>query len=152
MVVYRISNTKYCDDLSGEGARINGGRWNHKLTPCVYTSESRALATLEFTVNVNIHFIPKALSVVAIEVLDSDIKTISLADLPGNWKDSPAPVAAKDFGTSLLRKTNTYIIKIPSVIIPDEFNYLLNPIHPNAGSFKILSIKDFLYDVRIKLT
>ena len=62
MLVYRIGRTKRAGDLTGEGSRLNGGRWNHKLTPCIYTSESRALALLEYTVNVNIDEIPRALT------------------------------------------------------------------------------------------
>ena len=62
MKVYRLSKTKFAEDLTGEGARLNGGRWNHILTACLYTAESRALAVLEYTVNVNIDDIPRALA------------------------------------------------------------------------------------------
>ena len=73
MIVYRIGSTKYANDLTGEGARLNGGRWNHKLTPCVYTSESRSLAILEYTVNVNVYDIPRALSMASIEIPETSI-------------------------------------------------------------------------------
>ena len=70
--------------------------------------------------------------------------------MPGNWKAYPAPAAKKDFGSKLLLTAAEPIIKIPSSIITDEFNYLLNPLNPDSSQFKLLDIKDFIYDVRIK--
>ena len=150
MLVYRIGKTRYATDLSGEGARLYGGRWNHKLTACIYTSESRALAVLEYTVNVNIEAIPRSLSITVIEIPSSSIFTLTENKLPGNWKESPAPAATKDFGTQLLKAAKTAIIKIPSAIISQECNYLLNPAHINSKAFKIVEVSDFVYDVRIK--
>jgi RES domain-containing protein len=151
MLVYRIGKTKYAKDLSGEGARLNGGRWNHKLVPCTYTSESRALALLEYTVNVNIEDIPRALSITTFEIQDSQIQLLTEADLPGNRRQIPAPSSTKDFGTALLRSLNYSVTGIPSSILPNEYNYLLNPLHPNSRNFKIADIADFAYDVRIKI-
>ena len=151
MIVYRIGKTRYAKDLSGEGARLNGGRWNHKLTACIYTSESRALALLEYTVNINIEDIPRALSITSIEIPAAQIYELEEAQLPGNWKLAPAPSSTKQYGTQLLKTASKAIIKLPSAIITQEFNYLLNPIHNGSKSFKIVEVKDFVYDVRIKL-
>jgi RES domain-containing protein len=150
MIVYRIGKTKYSNDLTGEGARINGGRWNHILTPCVYTSENRALALLEYTVNVNIDDMPRALCITAIEITDDGIEELKQSDLPGDWTLVPAPTSTKDFGTNLLKAAARPILKIPSTIIPKEFNFLLNPLHADSRNFKIASVEDFIYDVRIK--
>ncbi|MGI8637275.1 MAG: RES family NAD+ phosphorylase, partial [Segetibacter sp.] len=79
MIVYRIGRLKYSKDLSGEGAKLNGGRWNHKLTPCLYTSASRSLAILEYTVNVNIDDIPRALSMTTLEIPDKKILRLTIA-------------------------------------------------------------------------
>lgn len=151
MVVYRIGKSKYAKDLTGEGARLNGGRWNHKFTTCIYTSESRALALLEYTVNVNIDDIPRALSITTFEIPGIGVLELKEADLPGNWKEVPAPSSTKDFGSSLLKTAAYPIIKIPSCVIPNEFNYLLNPVHVDSKDFKILDISDFVFDVRLKL-
>ena len=151
MVVYRVGKTKYANDLKGEGARLFGGRWNNKMVGCLYTSESRALAVLEYTVNVNIDDIPRALSITVIEVPDGPIKILSEADLPGDWKLSPAPSSTKDFGSKLLLTAAEPVIRIPSSVIPGEFNFLLNPLHADSSKFKILEVKDFVYDVRIKV-
>lgn len=151
MIVFRVGRTKYANDLTGEGARLNGGRWNHKLTSCVYTSESRALAVLEYTVNINIDDIPRALSITAIEIPEKKILELTIAELPGDWRNAPAPGSAKNFGTQLLRKGNFAIIKVPSAVISEEYNFLLNPLHRESSKFSIVDIEDFVYDVRIKL-
>lgn len=151
MLVYRIGKTKHANDLSGEGAKINGGRWNHKNFPCVYTSESRALSLLEYTVNINIEEIPRALSITTIEIPDSEILIINEATLPGDWKQIPVPSSTKDFGTRFLKAGKKAIIQIPSSVIKEEYNYLLNPAHSESKNFKIVEIRDLIYDVRIKL-
>ena len=151
MIVYRVGRTKFSKDLLGEGARLHGGRWNHIFTPCIYTSESRALAVLEYTVNVNINDIPRSLSITTFEIPDVGIQELTIAYLPGNWKEFPAPASTKDLGTSFLSLAASPIIKIPSAVITQEFNYILNPKNADSKYFRILQIEDFIYDVRIKL-
>jgi RES domain-containing protein len=150
MIVYRIGSAKYAGDLSGAGARINGGRWNRIGVECLYTSESRALAVLEYTVNVNIHSIPRALSITTIDLGKLGMRRLVESDLPGDWKKSPAPASTQHFGTSLLQKASRAILQIPSSIIPEEFNFILNPAHADFKKVTILDISDFVYDVRIK--
>ncbi len=150
MIIYRVGRTRYANDLTGEGARLFGGRWNNKGIGCLYTSESRALALLEYTVNIDIDDIPRALSITTIEISDRLIKNLKEADLPGDWKHSPAPSSTKSFGSKLLLAAAGPVIKIPSAIIPDEYNYLLNPLHTESKKFKVIDISDFIYDVRIK--
>jgi len=151
MLVYRVGKTKHANDLSGEGAKINGGRWNHKSVPCLYTSESRALSLLEYTVNVNVEEIPRALSISTIEIPDSEILIINEDSLPGNWKKVPAPSSTQDFGTHLLQGLKKAVFRIPSSVISEEFNYILNALHFNSRNFRIKSITDLVYDIRIKL-
>jgi RES domain-containing protein len=144
MIVYRVGKSKYASDLTGEGATLYGGRWNNKLVGCLYTSESRALAVLEYSVNVNIDNIASALSITSIEIPNQIIRILNEPDLPGDWRRSPAPSSTKDFGSRLLLTAAEAIIKIPSTVIPEEFNYLLNPLHPDSKNFKIIDIKDFV--------
>lgn len=151
MLVYRVGKTKHANEISGEGAKINGGRWNHKSVPCLYTSSSRALSLLEYTVNVNVDEIPRALSITTIEIPDSEILVINEELLPGNWKKIPAPTSTRDFGTNLLKTSKKAVFQIPSSVISQEFNYILNPLHINSRNFKIKEITDLVYDVRIKL-
>lgn len=151
MLVYRIGKTKHANDLSGEGAKIYGGRWNHKSVPCLYASQSRALSLLEYTVNINVEDIPRALSITTIEIPDSEILIINEAQLPGDWKQIPTPSSTKDFGTHLLKSSKKMVFKIPSSILPEEYNYILNPAHPDSKTIKINEIRDLVYDIRIKI-
>jgi len=152
MIVFRVGRTKYANDLTGEGARLFGGRWNHKLISCIYTSESRSLAILEYTVNVNVDDIPRAMSMATIEIPENNILQLTVAELPGNWRDAPAPAETKNLVSRLLTENNFLAIKIPSAVIPEEFNYVLNPAHAGSAGFKIIKLKDFVYDIRIKYT
>jgi RES domain-containing protein len=152
MIVYRLGKTKFANDLVSEGSRLYGSRWNQKGIACLYTAESRALALLEYSVNVNIHDIPRALSITTIDLDKASIQTLTESDLPGDWKTFPAPASTQSFGSLLLKTAATAIIKIPSTVIPHEFNYILNPIHSDHGLCRILDIEDFIYDLRIKIT
>ena len=150
MQTFRIGSTRYAGDLTGQGARINGGRWNNIGTPCIYSSASRALALLEYTVNVKIDLIPRALSFTVFEFPDDNEVSVPVADLPGNWKDVPSPATTKAFGTAMLQANDSLVLKIPSTVIPAEFNYIINPAHANFPLVNILSVTDFVYDMRIK--
>jgi RES domain-containing protein len=148
MKVYRISKTEYAKDLAGTGAKLYGGRWNHLNTPCIYTSESRALAILEYSVNINIDFIPNSLSVCTFEIDEEQIQEIKSKKLPNDWQEIPAPHSTKTIGTDFLH-SNIPLIKIPSIIIPDEYNYILNP-SLLGKAFELIEIKRIIYDLRIK--
>jgi RES domain-containing protein len=150
MLVYRVGKTKYANDLSGEGARLYGGRWNHKLTPCIYTSQSRALALLEYSANVNIEDLGFSLSITTIEIPNKSIKKIQLSALPKDWNKLPAPSSTKEIGTDFLNTSQKSILQIPSIIIHDEFNFILNSLHKDNSAFKIIEIKSILLDKRIK--
>ncbi len=150
MQVFRITKTKYAKDIEGIGSKLFGGRWNHPGTPCLYTSDSRALAILEYSVNVNIDFIPRALSIVTYTIDEFCIKTIDQHNFPGDWQESPAPVSAKDFGTQLLTAPDI-ILKIPSSILPQEYNFILSPALFSAGLVRLTDISDCVYDIRIRL-
>ena len=148
MKVYRLSRGKYSEDLSGMGSKLFGGRWNAVGTPCIYTAESRALAVLEYSVNINIDLIPRDLNMCVFDLDKDKIQDIEIEDLPGNWRNIPAPLKTKEFGTNLLQ-TGIPVLKIPSIVIPEEFNYILNPL-ASEPAFKLVEVKDFVYDLRIK--
>jgi len=148
MVVYRIGATRYANDITGEGAKLNGGRWNHPGIPCIYAGESRAIVLLEYSAHVSIHTIKRALSFTTSSVPDDSITAIKVADLPGNWKAFPHPKETRDFGSTLLTSNTSLIIKIPSVVIEEEFIYLINPDHPKIGEIKVRAVTDYAYDLR----
>ncbi|MBH2003528.1 MAG: RES family NAD+ phosphorylase [Sphingobacteriia bacterium] len=150
MTVYRLSKKQFASDLTGEGARLFGGRWNHIHTGCLYTSASRALALLEFSVNVNRILAPKSLCIVTLEISEKNMLKLDIRDLPGNWQEVPAPGSTRDFGTGLLQEARYSVIAIPSVIVPDEYNYLLNPLHKDHAKLRITAVRELDYDGRIK--
>jgi RES domain-containing protein len=150
MLLFRIGATKYANDITGEGAKLNGGRWNHPGIQCIYAGESRAIVLLEYSAHVSIHNIKRALSFTTFSVPDNSITALKIADLPGNWNAFPHPEETRSLGSKLLRENISLVIKIPSVIIPEEHIYLINPNHPRINEVKISAVADYAFDVRIK--
>ena len=150
MVVFRVTREKYARDLTGEGARKNGGRWNHMLTPCLYTSESRALAILEFSVNTALSMIPPDLVMLTIEVPEDNFMQIRRDKLPPNWYVNPFPDATQNIGTLILNETDVSVLAVPSSVVHEEWNYILNPRTMPAGWPKLVEIAPLFYDTRIK--
>ncbi|RZL17537.1 MAG: RES domain-containing protein [Pedobacter sp.] len=150
MRIYRLSDRQFAADLDGTGAKLFGGRWNHVGTSCIYTSASRALSVLEFAANVELEFFPSNLSITIYEVADKEILTISDEELPENWNDLSSPKSTKDFGTNLLMNSNTLCIQVPSVVVLQEFNYLINPACEKIKLIKVVDINKFEFDTRVK--
>jgi RES domain-containing protein len=150
MLLYRICSSKFANDLTGEGAKINGGRWNHPGTACIYSASTRALALLEYTAHAKLHLIPRALSFTSFEVPDQSLQSFSIAQLPGNWKQFPHPKETRDFGTKFLTDNKFLVYRLPSVVIDDEMNFIINPSHPDIKLVKIKEVKDYVYDLRLK--
>ena len=143
MRLYRIGKTKYAHDLTGMGAKINGGRWNHEGIPCIYLAESRALSLLEYTAHSGINTMPPALSFTTFEVPEHSMRTLSVNDLPANWLQRPHSRENRDLGSSLLTETGYLLLKLPSLIINQEFSFVLNTEHPLIGSVKITEVTSY---------
>jgi len=152
MKVYRIAMRDYINDLSGIGAREFGGRWNHKGTSIVYTSEGRPLAILECLVNFPMPVSPKALDLKIATIVIPDViipKRISISDLPSNWRDYPAPLELADIGTKWARKKETLLLRVPSAIVHQEFNILINSLHPDMKRVKVSHVENYKLDARL---
>jgi RES domain-containing protein len=150
MVLYRITKTAYSGDLSGSGPRLYGGRWNPKGMGVIYTSESRALAALEFFVHLSRTVIPPGLSLASIEVPDqASVKEITLKELPPNWRSYPAPPELADIGASWIRSKKSLLLRLPSVIMPPEKNVLINPVHPEMTGVRITKVEPYSPDPRL---
>lgn len=151
MLLYRISRTKFAKDLSGDGARLAGGRWNHKGTPVIYTAESRSLAALEALVHMSQADFLVRRKVVTIEVPKSIIpKTIRTSELPEDWRRYPPSFKLADLGTEWAVEKKSLLLRVPSAVVPEEFNILINPIHPDINLVKIGKIEDFVFDNRLQ--
>jgi RES domain-containing protein len=151
MVVWRLARKDHIDQpLSGEGARLYGGRWNHVGVAIAYTSQSLSLAVLEYLVNLSIDDLPKDLFSIQIKIPDDFVQPgISLDELPVTWRTFPAPEALKDLGTDWVGKGDTPILLVPSVVIPNERNCLINPKHSLAHRIVVDRVEPFGLDERL---
>jgi len=153
MLVYRIARSKHIKDLSGEGARLHGGRWNHRGTAVIYTSETRSLATVELLVHLSLSFAPTDLKIATIEIPDEPAaEEVEVAALPPNWRGFPAPPELADLGTSWARSGRSLLLRVPSAVVKREYNILINPAHPQMALVVLAEIEDFLLDRRLART
>jgi RES domain-containing protein len=137
--------------FSGEGARLAGGRWNHKGERIVYCSESRALAAMEYFVNVDFSVATLELVFVAVDVPADLITAVDIETLPAGWRSYPAPDALKDIGAAWVRKGKTAALLVPSAVIPEEHNLLLNPEHAAFSRIKIGKAQKFSFAARLEI-
>lgn len=154
MKVYRIEREKYLHStLKGIGAAGSDGfRWNSKNTYLVYTAESRALATLEVSVHLDLsEDLPDDRYYVEIEIPD-DVTIVELTpkDLPANWDAKPPVTATQYLGDHFVLNGEAAVLKVPSSIVPPESNYLVNPYHPDAKRIKVVSTRKMSFDHRFK--
>lgn len=150
MLVYRIATSKHIEDLSGEGARRHGGRWNHRGTAVTYTSATRSLATVELLVHVPFSFAPADLKIATIGIPDEPApEEVDVAALPPNWRDFPAPPELADLGTSWARSGHSLLFRVPSAVVEQEHNILINPAHPDIARVVLAKVEDFRLDRRL---
>ena len=133
--VWRIATdapTYTADDLSGEGARLSGGRWNRPGLPIVYCASSPALACLETLVHLPSGGLPLNRYLIEILIPDNvwaNRKGYQVQALPVGWDALPAGKVSLDFGDEWLQLMNAAVMQIPSVISPEDPVILLNPAH-----------------------
>ena len=146
---WRICKSRHAATaFTGEGAAIAGGRWNSPGIRLVYVSASQSLALLENLVHVN-PAVPFKLVAFHIKFPPSLVTVLELADLPANWAESPAPVASQKVGDTWVTAGDSAVLSLPSVIVPGERNYLLNPAHPDFKKIEIRGPADFPVDPRL---
>jgi len=142
MIVFRIGREKYLKTtLLGNGAsRTDGYRWNSFNTRMVYTAETRALVTLEVSVHLEMsEDLPDDRFYVQIEIPDElTIQEVKLEDLPEGWYKKPIGLATQTIGDDFENYNESAVLRVPSSIIPEEYNYLINPNYPNSSKIKVL--------------
>ena len=150
MIVYRLTNGAFKNDLSGTGAKLYGGRWNPPGLPALYTTEHISLAVLEILVHVKSYRHPLDYFLIAIELPDAaSIVSIDQQKLKKNWKDDHEYLQI--IGNDFLKSSQSLVLKVPSAIIEAENNLLINPAHPDARKIKIRSSQNFIFDKRLYL-
>lgn len=155
MTVFRVEREKYLDStLKGIGAALTDGfRWNSRNTYLVYTSESRALATLEVSVHLDLsEDFPSDRYYVEIDIPDDlPMLEVSLEDLPENWDSLPPGLETQYIGDDFVHDSEAAVLKVPSCIVQKEYNYLINPKHPDAVRIKVVSATPMKFDSRLRI-
>ena len=147
MILYRFSPEKYSNDLSGKGARQRGGRWNSIGLPVVYTSTTISLSLLELLVynasyeELMNHYLLR------IEVPDIYTGNLSLISVKSGWQNDLE--YSRFIGDSFLKLKKSLLLRVPSAIIPEENNILINPLHPDSKKIKIITASPFQFDSRL---
>lgn len=150
MRIFRISKTEYIDDLSGEGARVYGGRWNLVGDPVVYFSQNLSLSLLEIIVHVEFAKLPVGYSFLEVEILDKFIKPIQSLDfIKPKWSSEEAAKQVQMLGSSWLKRHESLALRVPSAILELEHNILINPHHKDIGNLKIIKKGTLDFDPRL---
>lgn len=150
MIVFRLSKSKYAADLSGKGAEMGGGRWNSKGTALVYTSQSAALCTVEIAVHVPLGIIPLDYTLVSIEIPDElIIQEVIPDELPRDWSALSHIHGTQLIGDRFIKSGAHPLLRVPSAVVQGEYNYLIDPRHPESRKISILKIEPFNFDSRL---
>ncbi len=141
MIAWRVCRTVHAD-LTGDGARTFGGRWNSPGQPLVYMASSAALAVLEIRVHLDLppDLLPDDYVLLSIDFGDIPVEEVSI--IPAN---------PQQFGDIWLHERRTPVLQVPSAIVTESTNLLLNPLHPLAKTATIVTQRPFAFDARLWL-
>lgn len=150
MNVYRISKTLYTE-IDGTGGLIYPGRWHLKGNLIVYSSEHRSLAALEIIAHLSSgSWIESNFKITTIHIPDQiEVRIISHQELDPDWNHQLKISKTQVLGTQLLHENGFAVIRVPSALIRDEYNYLLNPKHKDYNQIKIIDSEVFSFDGRL---
>ncbi|GAB1857287.1 RES family NAD+ phosphorylase [Flavobacteriaceae bacterium MHTCC 0001] len=150
MKIYRIAKANYIADLSGEGARLYGGRWNKAGHSVLYFSSSLALSVLELLVHLDYKFINKNFRYVEVNLPDNlIIPKVETKVLSTDWRESPPPAFTQNYGTDWLTSRKSLVLSVPSAVLPSEHNILLNPSHKDFKLVKVTKSAVLDLDTRV---
>ncbi len=134
--------------FTGAGGLHAAGRWNHLGVPVVYTSTSRALAALEFFVNLEPSEAPDELLIAEASVPDDAIDALDLSLLPSTWR-SLNNKTSRDLGSAWVTSGGSLALRVPSAVVDGDSNLFLNPRHPDFPRVRLAPPKPFRYDPRM---
>ena len=147
---WRITKRRYtAEAFDGEGARRYGGRWNGPGRAAVYVSESRALATLEILAGLRTPAIIPAYVLISVEFDEEFVTAVQTEALPPNWQASLPDPATQRIGDLWIAQKTSTVLRVPSALVPGEFNYVINPGHPDFGKINIGTPEELHVDPRI---
>lgn len=149
MILYRIADNRYATDLTGSGGLFTPGRWHRRGTPLVYLTEHVSLAKLE--VLANSPGLPQSRVLVTVSLPDSSsVLAIEETALLEGWQGWPYLEELADMAEQWIRERKFWIMRVPSAQSPSEYNYLLNPLHPEHATLKLISVEPHPFDPRLK--
>jgi RES domain-containing protein len=147
--VWRIASAAHAT-FDGEGARRYGSRWTPRGLPAVFTSATLSLAALERFVNTDADLEPMDLVTIAVDIeTNIAVETVTAADVPSDWRKYPAPPTLAMIGERWLRASTSAVLSVPSVVIPNERNFVLNPTHADFARLVINPSEPFSFDPRM---
>ncbi len=151
MRLWRITSKAHAAaPLDGRGGLVVSGRWHPRGIRIVYASGTLSLAALETLVHVDPDLAPRDLVQVRLEVPDGlVVESVGVEALPRGWRRHPAPVALQRRGLVWIEAARSAVLRVPSAVIPEEPNYLINPVHPDAGRIAVSEVRDFALDPRL---
>ncbi|UWZ82159.1 RES family NAD+ phosphorylase [Occallatibacter riparius] len=135
--------------FSGEGARLYGGRWNSAGVAVVYTAGSRALAALEMLVHLDSPRVLKRYVLRRVEFDERLLRKLEPGEIPSDWRENPPPRSTQAIGDKWIKGAGSAVFRVPSVVVPEEWNYLLNPAHPDFDKVEIAEPAKFDFDPRL---
>ncbi|WP_017257983.1 RES family NAD+ phosphorylase [Pedobacter arcticus] len=148
MQVYRITLAKFADSLQASG---RSARWNGNQVRVIYAASSQSLSCLENVVHRTSLGLNQNFRLLSINIPDNlKISTIKLSDLKPDWLAYEELPYTQNIGNNWIQKNETAVLRVPSAIIAQEYNYLLNPNHPDFSEVKLLGNESFIFDSRIK--
>ncbi len=153
MEIYRITQKEYAEDLSGNGARLFGGRWNSEGFFALYASSTRSLALLETLAHTPAKMLDvRVYHLITLFVPDNIAtqKMMFTSLLPG-WDAPDTRPFTKKTGDAFLSDKKNLLLEVPSVLIPEEINYVLNPLHKEMKQVKLINKRRIYFDKRINL-
>jgi RES domain-containing protein len=143
-----VPERRAADAFGGEGARLYGGRFNLPGRAAVYASEHLSLAALELLVHLR-PLLPLPCVAFPVEWAGIAVETLPPKALPPDWRAEPAPYSAAALGDAWLRTGRGAVLAVPSVIVPEERNFLLNPAHPDFAALRVGRPRPFSFDPRL---
>lgn len=150
MILYRLCKKEFAGDLSGRGAEINGNRWNSKGCPAVYACANISLCVAEIAVHEEAAEAPQDYVLVALEIGNpGEPALVNEEQLPADWKEQEKPDVTQKIGDHFIKECKQLVLQVPSAVVQGEYNFLLNPQHPQFCTVRIKSKEPFHFDERL---
>ena len=147
----RLVKKKYASDpLDPQGAKLYGGRWNSKGIPVIYASDSIALAALEKLVHLHRGDVLNHFVLCTTAFSEDMLMTLPQDVLPDDWRDDPPPISTAAIGDEWLLSGESLVLAVPSTVVPQQNNLLINPEHPDFTRLaNSLTVEPVIFDARL---